>query len=156
MTQQKNVFVSLFKKKNIFSDAQNKEVTQAIQDAEKMTSGEIRVYVELKCKYVDPMERAKELFFLLKMDRTQARNGVLVYVALNDKQFAILGDEGIHRKVGDGYWQQQAAQMRKAFREGAYVTGITTAVRSIGASLKAFFPYESDDRNELSDDIIFG
>lgn len=148
--------MSLFKKKNIFSEVQNKEVTTAIREAEKMTSGEVRVYVELRCKYVDPMDRARELFSLLNMQRTEARNGVLVYLALNDHQFAILGDEGIHQKVGDNFWQQQAVEMRKAFRDKQYITGITAAVRSIGESLKKYFPYQSDDQNELPDDIIFG
>lgn len=148
--------MSLFKKKNIFSEAQNKAVTEAIADAEKMTSGEVRVFVELKCKYVDAMDRAKDLFYQLNMHRTEARNGVLVYVALNDRQFAILGDQGIHKKVGNNYWQQQAGEMRRAFQESQYIAGITTVVRSIGDSLKTHFPYQSDDQNELPDDIVFG
>lgn len=102
------------------------------------------------------MERAEELFFQLNMQHTGDRNGVLVYVALKDRQFAILGDEGIHKKVGDHFWKKQAAGMREAFREKQYVDGIATAVRSIGESLKTYFPHQPDDENELPDDIIYG
>lgn len=148
--------MSLFKKKPIFNEEQNKAIVEAIQDAEKMTSGEIRVYIELKCKYVDPMHRAHELFHELGVQKTNQHNGVLVYVALDDRQFAILGDEGIHKKVGDNFWQKQAEEMRRAFRDQRYVAGLSTAVRSIGDSLKTYFPHESDDENELPDDIIYG
>ena len=148
--------MSMFKKKPIFNDEQNKKLVSAIEDAEKMTSGEIRVYVELKCKYVDPMLRAQELFEKLDMQNTEKHNGVLVYVAMNDRQFAILGDEGIHKKVGDHFWQKQAEEMRSAFRNKQYIKGISTAVRSIGDSLKTYFPHQSDDINELPDDIIYG
>lgn len=144
------------KKETIFNAAQNQVLTEAIRDAEKQTSGEIRVYIELKCKYVDAMDRAGELFYQLNMQQTEARNGVLVYVALKDRQFAILGDEGIHQKVGDHFWKEQAMEMRQAFRANRYVDGIATAVRSIGDSLKKYFPHQSDDQNELPDDIIYG
>src|SRR5699024_3115169 len=136
------------KKKSIFNEAQNKEIVAAIQDAEKMTSGEVRVYIELKCKYVDALDRAGELFYQLKMEETDKRNGVLVYVAMTDHQFAILGDEGIHKKVGENYWKEQLAEMQHNFREKHYIKGITTAVRSIGDSLKTHFPHQSDDKNE--------
>ncbi len=148
--------MKLFKKKPIFDEVQNQKLIEAIQHAEKETSGEVRVYVELRCKYIDAMERAEELFFQLNMQHTGDRNGVLVYVALKDRQFAILGDEGIHKKVGDHFWKKQAAGMREAFREKQYVDGIATAVRSIGESLKTYFPHQPDDENELPDDIIYG
>lgn len=148
--------VDLFKKKNIFDDAANEAVVKAIQQAESMTSGEVRVYVEQKCKYVDPMDRAKEVFEMLNMQKTEARNGVLVYVAFRDRQLAILGDEGIHQKVGDDFWRKQLAAMREAFRKEQYVPGITAAVRSIGDSLKTYFPHQRDDRNELPDNIVYG
>ena len=148
--------MDLFKRKNIFDDAANEAVVKAIQQAESMTSGEVRVYVEQKCKYVDPMDRAREIFEMLNMQQTAARNGVLVYVAFRDRQLAILGDEGIHQKVGDHFWRSQVAAMRAAFSKEQYVPGITAAVRSIGDSLKAYFPYQRDDRNELPDNIVYG
>ncbi len=148
--------MKLFKKKPIFNEEQNKKLVAAIQDAEKETSGEVRIYIELKCKYMDAKDRAGELFLQLNMQDTKERNGVLVYVALKDRQFAILGDEGIHKKVGDHFWKKQAIEMRNAFRQEKYVDGIATAVRSIGDSLKTFFPHQSDDQNELPDDIIYG
>ncbi len=144
------------KKKEIFDEKQNKEIVSAIQDAEKMTSGEVRVYIELKCQYVEALDRAHELFYHLKMEETKERNGVLVYVAMKDRQFAILGDKGIHEKVGNRFWQEQLNEMRNNFKEAHYITGITTAVRAIGSSLKKYFPYQSDDENELSDDVIYG
>src|SRR5690625_591439 len=106
------------KKKGIFDDEQNEQIVSAIRDAEKMTSGEVRVYIELKCKYVEALDRAQELFYQLKMDETKERNGVIVYVAMNDRQLAIIGDEGIHKKVGDDFWQEQLKEMRLHFKEG--------------------------------------
>src|SRR5690625_4003690 len=108
--------MGIFKKKAIFNEDQNKKMVEAIEDAEEMTSGEIRVYIELKCKYVDALDRAHEIFHHLKMEDTKERNGVLVYVAMKDRQFAILGDEGIHEKVGDHFWRKQRDGMRQHFQ----------------------------------------
>jgi len=121
-----------------------------------MSSGEIRVFVESHCRFIDALDRAREIFTRLQMYRTKHRNGVLVYVAMKDHQFAILGDEGIHQKVGDDFWRKQGIEMRNAFRKNAFVDGIAKCVREIGVSLQAHFPYESDDEDELSNDIVFG
>lgn len=148
--------VRLFKKKEFFKDAENQQIVQAIREAERMTSGEIRVFVEHHCRFVDSMDRASEIFEKLQMHRTKARNGVLIYVAMRDKQFAILGDQGIHLKVGTGFWDAQAAIMRRHFSTAHFVEGISACARSIGEVLQQYFPYESDDENELPDDIVFG
>ncbi len=148
--------MGIFKKKAIFNEDQNKRIVKAIEDAEKMTSGEVRVYIELKCKYVDALDRAHEIFQQLNMENTKERNGVLVYVAMKDRQFAILGDKGIHEKVGDSFWKEQRNDMLQHFQKGKFIDGISSAVRSIGASLKSYFPHQSDDENELPDDVIYG
>lgn len=148
--------MSLFKKKTFFTEAENEQIVQAIREAEQMTSGEVRIYVEGRCRFVDAMDRAKELFLKSQMQNTKQRNGVLLYVALKDRQFAILGDEGIHQKVGDGFWKNEAATLRKSFIEKKYAEGIARVAKEIGASLKKYFPYQSDDEDELPNDIIFG
>jgi uncharacterized membrane protein len=148
--------VRLFRRKDIFTEEENQQVVLAIREAERMTSGEIRVFVENRCRFVNAMDRAVEVFDKLQMYQTQNRNGVLVYVALKDHQFAILGDEGIHRKVGDSFWQKQLAELGQYFGKGRFVEGISRCVREIGASLQEHFPYQSDDENELPDNIVYG
>src|ERR1700743_3865313 len=99
--------MALFSRKPLFNDEQQAQIVAAIKAAEQNTSGEIRVYVENRCRYVNPLHRAAELFAGLNMEKTAARNGVLVYVALKDRQVALFGDEGINRKVGSTFWNQQ-------------------------------------------------
>ncbi len=150
--------LGLFKKKpvNYFSDAEKQIVTQAIEKAEHQTSGEIRVYIESHCK-ADPVTRAKEVFAQLTMHKTAERNGVLVYVAMKDKKLAIFGDEGIHTKVGDAFWQTQVGNILQHFNQQNYAEGIAAIVLEIGEALKTYFPYdEQGDKNELPDDIVFG
>ncbi|HEX5551643.1 MAG TPA: TPM domain-containing protein [Chitinophagaceae bacterium] len=146
----------LFKKKEFFTEAESEEIVEAIREAERMTSGEVRLFVEHRCQFVNAMDRALEVFAKLQMQQTQHRNGVLVYIAIKDRQFAILGDEGIHQKVGENFWKGQAAGLRNCFREGKVVEGIARCIREIGASLQHHFPYESDDDNELPDNIVYG
>jgi uncharacterized membrane protein len=145
-----------FKRKEIFSESEKNRLVQAIRVAERLTSGEIRLFVENRCKYVDPIERAREAFLSLGMEKTRQRNGVLVYVAIKDRQFAILGDQGIHEKVGDNFWMQEANLMLEHFRDAHIVEGIEAVIREIGESLRTHFPHEADDKNELPDDIVFG
>lgn len=97
-----------FSKKELLTEAEKQQLVQAIRDSERLTSGEIRLYVESRCKYVSPMERAKEIFRQLGMEKTKRRNGVILYIALKDRQFAILGDRGIHEKVGSAFWVKEA------------------------------------------------
>jgi uncharacterized membrane protein len=144
-------------RKPLFSDAQQQQIVAAIQAAEQRTSGEIRVYVESRCRYVNPVHRAAEIFAGLNMEKTAVRNGVLVYVALKDRQVAIFGDEGINRKVGSAFWHQQVRNILGHFNNADYAGGIARVVSEIGAALHEHFPYDKDtDQNELPDDIVFG
>jgi uncharacterized membrane protein len=148
---------SLFKKKAAFSKEENDKIVQAIRDAEMQTSGEIRVYVESKCKFIDPIDRAKEIFAQLQMENTSQRNAVLLYIAIKDRQLAIYADAGIHEKVGEEYWKEAVNKMLFHFTKKDYVEGISICVQKIGEALKQFFPYDGTiDKNELPDDIVFG
>ncbi len=148
---------SLFKrKKNFFSPEEQQLIVYAIQNAERSTSGEVKVFVESRCSYVDALDRAVELFAEMGMQATEERNAVLVYVAVKDHQLAIFGDEGIHRKVGPDYWKAEVMKMMKNFNRDNYAIGIADCIRDIGDALHHFFPYTANDKNELSDDIQFG
>ena len=131
-------------------------MVDAIQRAEKNTSGEVRVFVESKCKYVDPVDRAREIFFSLKMDQTKDRNAVLFYIAMDDRQLALFADEGIYQRVGSKYWNDEVKKIIGAFTKDDYAGGICAVIHDIGSALKTEFPYESTDKNELPDEIIFG
>lgn len=131
-------------------------MVDAIKKAETNTSGEVRVFIESKCNYVDPVDRAKEIFFDLKMDQTKDRNAVLFYIAMNDRQLALFADEGIYQKVGASYWNDEVKKIIGAFTKDDYTGGICGVINNIGAALKEKFPYESSDKNELPDEIIFG
>ncbi|NML35573.1 TPM domain-containing protein [Chitinophaga sp. G-6-1-13] len=143
------------KKREIFSEADKNKLVQAIRVAERLTSGEIRLFVENHCSYVDPMDRARQAFVSLGMEKTKQRNGVLVYVALKDHQFAILGDQGIHDKVGNDFWQKEATLLKTHFQGNQIIEGIEECIREIGESLRTHFPHEAGDANELPDDIVF-
>lgn len=147
----------LFKKKQFFSHEEKQRIVHAIEAAEKNTSGEIRVYVESRNKMVDPLDRAKQVFFKLKMQHTKERNGVLLYIAVKDRELALFGDEGIHEKTFEGYWQNAVRTMLEHFRNENIVDGIVHCITEIGKTLKEKFPYDEDtDKNELSNDIVFG
>ena len=149
--------LSLFQKKEFFSKEESELIVEAIRSAEKQTSGEVRLFVERHCKFVDPLDRAAELFFSLKMEQTEQRNGVLVYVATKDRQLAIFGDKGIHEKVGDRFWQAEVGKMLSHFNADNYAKGIVKVVTDIGEALRSHFPYAGEkDKNELPDDIVFG
>ena len=148
---------SLFKKKRFFNNHEEKLITEAVRNAEVRTSGEIRVFIESRCKYMDALDRAAELFFSLKMEQTAERNGVLLYVAMKDRQLAVFGDEGIHTKVGIDYWNKEVGILVSNFNRDNYAEGITKCVTDIGEALHYHFPYNSAiDKNELPDDIVFG
>ena len=148
---------SLFKKKEFFSKEENDKIIAAIRHAEERTSGEVRVFVERKCKFIDPLDRAREIFAELKMQNTKDRNAVLVYVAIRDRQLAIFGDSGINAKTGEAYWKQEVDKMISSFNQECYADGISDCVRDIGLALQTYFPYDKEtDKNELPDEIIFG
>jgi uncharacterized membrane protein len=147
----------LRKKKEFFTEAEKRSIIEAISNAERRTSGEVRVFVESHCRYVDAIDRAAEIFFQLKMEKTDNRNAVLVYVAIKDRQLAVFGDEGIHKKVGDEYWNAAVKKMISIFNKENYAEGICQCVKDIGETLYHHFPYDKDtDKNELPDDIVFG
>ena len=144
----------MFEKPPFTKDEEAKILT-AIQNAEKDTSGEIRVHIEKKCKE-DPYTGAVKAFERLKMTKTEQRNGVLILVALEDHKFAIVGDQGIDEKVPDGFWDETKDLMLAHFKEGRIADGIIEGILDAGAQLKQFFPYQSNDINELNDDISYG
>jgi uncharacterized membrane protein len=132
-------------------------LVQAIQAAEKTTSGEIRVYVESRTKKGDALSRATEIFFKNKMNATKERNGVLVYVAVEDRKLAIYADQGIYDKVGVEFWYSQVQEMTSHFKEENYVKGMSVVIAEIGKALTHHFPYDRvSDSNELSDEIMIG
>lgn len=143
------------KARRFLSKKEEQEVVAAIMEAEKATSGEIRVHIEDTCD-VDPWIRAQHTFGKLGMHNTAARNGVLVYVACVSRKFAVIGDEGINNVVPKDFWKDVVAAMGECFSRGEFATGLAKGIKMIGEKLKAFFPYQSDDVNELSDDISYG
>ncbi len=128
------------------------EIVEAIREAEKDTSGEIRVHLEHEDRG-DPYLRAQAIFCQLKMDNTRQRNGVLLYVAVHARHFVILGDRGIDRVVPPDFWNVTRDMIQSHFRKGAYKEGIIAGVLSAGQQLKTHFPWRPDDQNELSDAI---
>lgn len=150
------IFSFLSKKQNWFTPQENEAIVNAIRAAEKRTSGEIRVFIESRCSFVDPVDRAIEVFFGLKMDKTEDRNGVVLYIAMKDHQLAVFGDKGIHEKVGTEFWNKEVNKMLSSFSRENYTDGIVQIVTEIGDALVSNFPYENEDRNELPDDIVFG
>lgn len=143
-------------KKSFFSPEEEKSIVDAIAQAEKKTSGEIRIFIETHCKFLDPIDRAKELFLELEMFKTKDRNGVLLYFAMKDRQVAIWGDEGIHHKLGQEFWNAEIHTIIQEFKEKHFVEGICHMISDVGRALQTNFPFEKDDRNELSDEILFG
>jgi uncharacterized membrane protein len=124
-----------------FGEEEQKQIIAAIQEAEKQTSGEVKVHIEKKCKSADVLDRAKEVFGLLEMHATGEQNGVLFYLAYEDRKFAVLGDKGINEKVPAHFWNTE---------------GLCAGIKEAGLQLKTHFPYRSDDVNELPDEISFG
>ena len=152
------MLLNLFKRrKPIFAEQEIAKLKLAIAAAEKSTSGEIRVYIESRCRYVEATDRAAELFIELKMQETVARNGVLIYLAMEDRQLAIWGDQGVHERLGNEYWQQRIEEMLNSIKQLDYLSGITYCIEQVGNALSTHFPYQrATDQNELSDEILFG
>jgi len=140
-------------KKTPFISTQDEEaIVAAIQEAEKNTSGEIRVHIEAHTDE-DHYEHAKKVFDELKMHETELRNGVLFYIAVNDHKFVILGDQGINDKVADSFWDTTKEMMQNYFRKGAFKEGLVEGILKAGQELKIHFPYQDDDTDELSNEI---
>jgi uncharacterized membrane protein len=138
-----------------FTKEQQKQIVEAIKQAEHNTSGEIRVHIEEKCK-IDVLDRAANMFAKLKMHKTELRNGVLFYLSIEDRKFAILGDAGINAKVPADFWDSVKNAVLEQFKAGNQTEGLVKGILMAGEKLKAHFPYQKDDVNELSDEISFG
>jgi uncharacterized membrane protein len=140
----------------LFSETEQKRVVEAIRTAEMATSGEVRVHIEKLCAENDVLERAKQVFAQLGMHRTELKNGVLFYLAVENRKFAVLGDQGINEQVPDNFWNDVRDIMRAHFVKNEFSEGLSKGIEQAGQQLKTFFPRQDNDINELSDDISFG
>lgn len=140
----------------IFSQAQQVAIKASIAEAEMMTSGEIRLFIDDHCKKADPVQKALMVFKELKMDQTDLHNGVLIYISVEDHKFAIIGDKGIHEKVKDDFWNETKELMLAHFKNNQLTEGLIAGIKKAGAALSVHFPRQSNDNNELSNDIVFG
>ena len=143
------------KASDFFSPQQQTEIVQAIKEAELNTSGEIRVHVEMKCSG-KVLDNASSVFAQLNMHKTEKRNGVLFYLAVTDKQFAVIGDAGINKVVPNDFWNSVKDIMKENFIKGQFAQGLVNGILMAGEKLKSNFPYQDDDLNELPDEISFG
>ena len=143
------------KTEDFLTPEEEQEIVQAIVVAEKNTSGEIRVHIE-ETSEKPPIERAKEVFSSLEMHKTEAKNGVLFYVGVANKGFAILGDEGINNVVESDFWDCTKDVVLENFKNKEFKKGLVEGILRAGEKLKHYFPYQSDDTNELSNEISKG
>jgi len=137
------------------SSADLDAVTAAVRQAELATSGEIRVHLVARCP-ADPMARAIQVFEHLGMHRTALRNGVLIYLAVEDRKLAIIGDAGVHERVAPDYWEALTKGLITHLGAGRPREGLVAAVREVGETLRRYFPRAPNDQNELSDDVSIG
>jgi uncharacterized membrane protein len=148
--------------RGVFTDTDLDAIANAVRDAERRTSAEVRVHVErrvahgLRRRTTDPMARAREVFAALGMHRTTHRSGVLIYLAVEDRKLAIVGDDGIHTRVGDEYWTGVRDRMVHRLRTGSAAGALVAAVDEVGATLAHHFPRRPDDVDELPDDVSLG
>ena len=138
------------------SEQDEKAIVEAIRQGEKRTSGEIRLHIEMNCPLDDPYKRALQVFEKLEMHKTELANGILIYLAIEDHKLVVCGDKGINDIVGETYWKSTVNMMVSYFKEEKYKEGLIQGVTEVSHKLKEHFPYESDDTNELSDDISKG
>lgn len=139
-----------------FSSEDQDRVVQAISLAESKISGEIRLVVERKLHGMTAIEHAQHYFEKLGMTNTVLRNGVLLYIATEDHEFAIIGDAGINQKVPENFWEQTKIEMTDFFRKGELANGLIWGITHAAEQLVKFFPSRPDDINELPDEIYFG
>lgn len=143
------------KPENFFTSEEKDRILAAIREAETQTSGEIRVHIESNCNE-DVLDRAAFIFEKLKMHRTELRNGVLFYLSVNDRKFAILGDAGINQVTPENFWNEIKETVLTEFTQNRYADGICIGIQMAGQALRAKFPCQCDDVNELSNDLSFG
>jgi uncharacterized membrane protein len=141
--------------RKFFTKQQKEDIMMAIQNAELDTSGEIRVHIEEKCPG-DALDRASLIFDKLEMQKTELRNGVLFYLALKNRKFAVLGDAGINKVVPDDFWDDVRDVLLNHFRSNSFAEGLAEGIALAGKQLKMHFPFHKDDVNELPDEISFG
>ncbi|MEZ5405887.1 MAG: TPM domain-containing protein [Verrucomicrobiia bacterium] len=141
------------KAKHFLSRLKEQEIIQTIAEAEKKTSGEIRVMVSPE-KIKEPITFAQKQFLRSKMDRTKERNAVLIVIAPRSQNFAVIGDIGIHEKVGDSFWNEISQTISEHFRKNEFHQGLISGVKEVGDSLTEYFPIKQNDRNELSNQPI--
>lgn len=139
----------------LFSTAEEKEIILAIGEAENLTSGEIRLHISREADK-DALEKTKAVFNELRMHQTKERNAVLIHLSLGSRSFAIYGDEGINQKVEENFWEKTKDKMQEFFIKGQMKEGLINGILDVGERLKKHFPYQSDDRNELPDEISYG
>jgi uncharacterized membrane protein len=139
---------------HFFNVSEQEAILKSIRHAETNTSGEIRVHIENNCPY-DLLDRAADVFAMLNMHKTDLRNGVLFYLSIHDRKFAILGDAGINSKVPSDFWESVREDMAKDFKVGRFTDGICKGIEKAGLKLREHFPYQSNDINELPDEISF-
>jgi uncharacterized membrane protein len=142
--------------KMFFTEDEQKKIVEAIKNAERNTSGEIKVHIDNTSQWEDVVTKASKVFDKLELEKTKQRNGVLIYIAKEDRQFAIWADKGINKVVPEGYWESTIDLMRSYMKVGQYAEGVIKAINMVGVKLKKYFPIEKNDKNELSDDISFG
>ena len=142
-------------KLKVFSNEEEKQIISAIKSAEHNTSGEIRFYVESKCEG-DSLERGVEVFHHMRLHEKHHRNGVLFYLATDHRKFAVVGDEGIHAKVADNFWDDVKAKMLGYFAQGKLAEGICEGIKMAGEKLKEFFPYDANNKDGYADTINYG
>lgn len=143
------------KVEDFLTQEEEQEIVNAICQAEKNTSGEIRVHIE-KSTSLDAFDRAKEVFHDLKMDETQLKNGVLIYLAVKDKTFVICGDQGINDVVENDFWNCTRDAMVAQFKLNNFKQGLVDGILRAGEQLKKYFPWQEGDTNELSNEISKG
>ncbi|WP_299253142.1 TPM domain-containing protein [uncultured Cytophaga sp.] len=139
---------------SFFNAQETAALNEAIQEAEKSTSGEIRLHIENVCKY-DVLDRAADVFADLAMHKTELRNGVLFYLSIKDRKFAIIGDAGINTKVPAGFWDSIKEIVLTHFKNNLYAQGLSEGIKKAGSKLSEHFPYSNNDVNELPNDISF-
>ena len=141
---------------DLFTEEQREAIQHAIHDAELLTSGEIRVFIDDHCKDTNVLNRAATVFEKLHMHETALRSGVLIYLSVQDRKFAIIGDSGIHEKVTDDFWNTTKELMVSYFKNDQVAEGLIAGITKAGKALGDHFPRQHDDSNELSNDIVFG
>jgi uncharacterized membrane protein len=141
--------------KNFFTKDQQEQIVASIAKAEKNTSGEVRVHIDSSCSE-DVLDKAANMFHELKMDKTALRNGVLFYLAVDDHKFAILGDKGINEKVPSDFWDHIKEVMLDHFKQKQFTEGLCKGIEMAGEKLKAHFPLQINDADELNNEVSFG